>query len=145
MKNYSFLESTDALDRFVADWREGTLPKSDWTHAAHVVVTAYYAFDTPAEELFTRMKAGIQHFNQCVGVIDGPDRGYHETLTRFWCNAIAGAIAEASPATRFDAAMAAVESFGEDRELPFRHYSFDLVRDRRARREWVAPDREVGL
>jgi hypothetical protein len=35
-----------------------------------------------------------------------------------------------------------VRLFGEDRDLPNLFYSFDVVRDRRARSEWVAPDLE---
>lgn len=36
----------------------------------------------------------------------------------------------------------AVSAFGTDRDRFRLFYSFDVVRDRRARREWVAPDRE---
>lgn len=138
----SFLQSPEDLDAFVAAWRDGRLLKAEWTHAAHVGVTGYYAVDRTPDELFETMKAGIRHFNKVMGTIDGPDSGYHETLTRFWCNAIASAVSAASPVSRFDAARIAVERFGNDRELPFRYYSFNLVRDRRSRREWVAPDRE---
>ena len=36
---------------------------------------------------------------------------------------------------------AAVPPFLEDRDRHRLHYSFDVVRDRRARREWIPPDR----
>jgi len=35
---------------------------------------------------------------------------------------------------------AAVAAFGSERDRFRQFYSFDVVRDRRARREWVAPD-----
>ncbi len=139
---YPFLESPDTLEVFVNAWRAGVLPKSSWTHAAHVAVTGYYAFDNAPESVFTEMKSGILHFNSCTGVVNGPDSGYHETLTRFWSNTIIHSVRKAKPVSRLDAAIHAVRLFGEDRDLPALFYSFDVVRDRRARSEWVSPDLE---
>jgi hypothetical protein len=72
--------------------------------------------------------------------VNGPDSGYHETLTHFWSHRIAAAVREAGTESRIDAASYAVRLFGEDRDLPFLFYSFDVVRNRRARAEWVPPD-----
>ncbi len=69
--------------------------------------------------------------------------GYHETLTRFWTLAIAAHVRTCGAADRWGAVRAALERFGDDRDLPQRAYSFDVVRDVRARAEWVAPDRAV--
>jgi hypothetical protein len=138
---YPFLEDAGALEAFVSSWRGGTLPKADWTHAAHVAVTGYHAFDHESEALFVVMKQGILYYNSCVGTVNGPDSGYHETLTRFWSDTISQAVREANPQSRLEAAAAVVERFGQDRDLPFRSYSFNVVRDRRARAEWVPPDR----
>ena len=142
---YPFLESAEALEGFVKDWRSGVLPKHHWTHAAHVGATGYYAFNKTPEEVFAEMKRGILFFNSRSGVVDGPDSGYHETLTHFWSNRITQAVHAAQPQSRFEAARDAVQLFGEDRDLPFLFYSFDVVRNREARREWVAPDREPLL
>jgi hypothetical protein len=140
--DYPFLAGEDALDTFVHHWRTGVLPKNAWTHAAHVAVTGYHAFDHSPDDVFTEMKRGIVHFNSCTGVVDGPDSGYHETLTRFWSNTISHTVRDARPDSRLDAANYAVRLFGEDRDLASLYYSFDVVRDRRARREWVNPDLE---
>jgi hypothetical protein len=35
----------------------------------------------------------------------------------------------------------AVHVFGEDRDRYRLYYTFDIVRDHRARREWIPPDR----
>src|SRR5579871_1532612 len=113
--DYPFLESAAALDAFIADWRTGVLPKNAWTHAAHVAATGYFAFDNPPEVVFAVMKRGILHFNTCTGVVNGPDSGYHETLTQFWSNRITTAVHDAATQSRFDAATCAVRLFGEDR------------------------------
>src|SRR5580698_7392010 len=43
----AMLESREALDEFIARWEAGTLPKVQWTHAAHVAVGTYYAVCYP--------------------------------------------------------------------------------------------------
>lgn len=139
----SFAHSERALDEFLAAWEAGTLAKKEWTHAAHVAVAAYYAFDLNAEEALSRTRRGIIHFNESVGTANTDSSGYHETLTRLWSGIIGDFVRGASCPSRFAAVLAAVERYGEDR---FRHrlyYSFDVVSDVNARRDWVPPDRSA--
>jgi hypothetical protein len=138
---YSFLENEAALDDFISGWRTGTLPKSSWTHGAHVAVAAYLAFDHPEEEALNLTRAGIVHFNTCVGTANTEDSGYHETLTRFWSNQIGHVVRAGRFASRLEAVRHAAKLFGQDRHRHCLFYTFDVVKDRRARREWVAPDR----
>jgi hypothetical protein len=137
---FSVLESDASLERFVAAWKSGRLPKAAWTHAAHVAMAAYFAFDHAAGATFAIMKAGILHHNASVGTPNTEDNGYHETLTRFWSSEIGEFVRAGRFTSRFEAVGAAVSAFGEDRDRFRKFYSFDVVRDRRARREWVAPD-----
>jgi hypothetical protein len=139
---YPFLLSEPALDDFVHRWATGRLTKPEWTHAAHVGAAAYYAFDLEAEALFERMKAGIIHHNESVGTANTVDNGYHETLTRFWVETIAEFVRSRRFATRFETVKHATELFGQDRDRHRLYYSFDVVKDRRARREWIKPDRQ---
>ena len=140
-KTYAFLLSAAVLDHFLAAWEAGTLPHSQWTHAAHVAVAACYAFDlTPADALL-RKRRGIIHFNNCVGTPNTDTRGYHETLTRLWSGIIGDFVRRGDFPSRFAAASAAVERYGEDRGRHRLHYSFDMVNSVNARRNWVPPDR----
>ena len=141
----AFVESDAALDNFVGHWKGGTLPKKAWTHAAHVAMAAYITFDHPAEPAFEQMKAGVLHHNASVGTANTEDSGYHETLTRFWCAIVGDFVRAGSYISRFEAVRAAVSAFGENRNLPRLFYSFDLVSNRRARREWVPPDRRPAM
>jgi flavin reductase (DIM6/NTAB) family NADH-FMN oxidoreductase RutF len=141
---YPFLQSEAALDDFVERWKLGTLPKSSWTHGAHVAVAAYLAFDHAAEEALDLTRAGILHFNTCVGTPNTEDNGYHETLTRFWSGQVGNLVRAGGFASRLEAVREAIHMFGEDRDRHRLFYSFDVVTDRRARREWVAPDRSPG-
>jgi hypothetical protein len=139
--DFALLENELTLQRFVEAWKSGKLPKSAWTHAAHVAMAAYFAFDHAADATFAIMKAGILHHNTSVGTPNTEDNGYHETLTRFWSSDIGEFVRSSRFHSRFEGVRAAVTAFGEDRDRYRQFYSFDVVRDRRARREWVAPDR----
>lgn len=138
---FALLESEASLQKFVEAWKSGKLPKPAWTHAAHVGMAAYFAFDHASEATFAIMKAGILHHNTSVGTPNTEDNGYHETLTRFWSSEIGEFVRQGRFASRLEAVRASVSAFGEDRERFRQFYNFDVVRDRRARREWVAPDR----
>ena len=140
-ENFALLESEFQLQRFAEAWKAGKLPKAEWTHAAHVAMAAYFAVDHAAEATFAMMKAGILHHNASVGTPNTEDNGYHETLTRFWSSEIGEFVRAGRYTSRWEAVRAAVSAFGADRDRFRRFYSFDVVRDQRARREWVAPDR----
>ncbi len=135
-----FVGSETELSSFLAQWRAGTLPKSEWTHAAHVAVAACHLFDHPAEEAVNKIRAGIIHYNTCVGTANTDHSGYHETLTRFWCGLIADFLQTRAFSSRLEFVRAALSRFGRDSALFRSYYSFDVVKDVRSRRQWIAPD-----
>jgi hypothetical protein len=139
---HPFAESAAALKEFVRDWERGTLPKTRWTHGAHVGVAAYFAFEHSPEALFQIMKLGIRHYNLCVGGANTEDSGYHETLTRFWAGTVSNFVRDSCFSSQLEAVRHSLARFGDNRDEFRLFYSFDVVKDRRARREWVAPDRE---
>ena len=139
---FTLLASEAHLQYFVDAWKAGRLPKREWTHAAHVAMAAYFAFDHAAEGTFAIMKTGILHHNTSVGTPNTEDHGYHETLTRLWASEIGDFVRSRRFPSRLEAVRKAVEAFGTDRDRFRLYYSFDVVRDRRARREWVPPDRD---
>ena len=142
---YPFLQSEAELEEFVRRWEAGELTKAEWTHGAHVGTAAFHAFQLDPEALFGRMKARIIHHNECVGTANTEDNGYHETLTRFWAGTVGEFVRNGRFSTRFEAVKNATRVFGEDRDRHRLYYGFDVVRDRRARREWIKPDREPAI
>jgi hypothetical protein len=115
----------------------------DWTHGAHIATCAYYAFASDVDETFAIMKRGILAFAASIGVVHTPTSGYHETLTRLWSLAIVAHLKAHPAASRWDAATSALERFGDDRDLHRLFYTFDVMGDARARKEWVPPDRPL--
>ena len=137
--NYWFLSSANELERFVAAWQARTLPKKEWTHVAHVTVAAYHVIQY-RETALERVRTGIIRYNEAVGTANTDSSGYHETLTCFWIGLVEKLVERISdPLT---GARYAVETFGAQRDLFRRYYSFDVVGDTTARRAWIAPDLE---
>lgn len=138
----TFASSELDLADFLCRWRSGALPKQEWTHAAHVAVAACHLFDYPAGEALQKIRAGIIHYNTCVGTPNTDHSGYHETLTRFWINLIADLLGSCFFPSRLEFVRAALRRFAGNSALFRSYYSFDVVKNVRARREWVAPDRQ---
>ncbi len=124
----------------MALWESHQLEKAAWTHAAHVAVCAFYTAEFSAADALRRMREGIPLYNAAVGGQNTADSGYHETLTCLWAKIVGDFIAAGQFATPYAAVCATVERFGEERKLHEAFYSYDVVADRRARREWVPPD-----
>ena len=141
MSSHPFLISPAALLQFIHHWEARTLPKEHWTHAAHVAVCAFYTFTHGPADALRRMRVGIPLYNLAVGGQNTEDSGYHETLTVLWAKVIAEFISAHNFATPFEAVQATVLEYGEQRKLHEMFYTFNVVQDRRARREWIPPDK----
>ncbi|MDX2002888.1 MAG: hypothetical protein SFW35_10680 [Chitinophagales bacterium] len=65
-----------------------TLPAAEWTHRAHLRVAFQLSKSHSLEAAFQQMKHGILALNKVHGVIETPERGYHETITYAWVQLI---------------------------------------------------------
>src|SRR5262245_20575844 len=77
---------TDAeIEAFVRSFEDCSLPRSEWTHQAHLVMALWYLQRHPKDEATRRIRSGIQRYNR----IQGNFTGYHETITLAWIAVIA--------------------------------------------------------
>lgn len=129
-------EDSDFLARFEA----AAIPHEAWTHRQHLRMAFLYLRLYGFERAIERMHAGILRLNQAHGLVEGPTRGYHATITIAWARLVAGAIRERPSLTR------AQEFIDETPELESsaalaRHYSRELLASALARQTFVEPDR----
>ena len=134
------LATQENLSRFLDAFERGTLPKTEWTHAAHVAAAAYYLHGSKFSIALPLMRARISAYNLAVGGANTPTSGYHETLTHFWLLIVAEFLRQRRPESPLAAARQTVATFGEARTLHTLYYSGDLVKDSAARLAWRAPD-----
>jgi hypothetical protein len=119
-----------------------TLPKDEWTHAAHLRVGLWHARNFPPDEALTHVREGIMRLNEAHGTPNTDSGGYHETITRFYLLYIGRFLAAADPhiARPLDDLAAELIAQHGHRDLPLRYYSRELINSVQARRNWVEPD-----
>jgi hypothetical protein len=128
-------------DEALRAFEDGSFPKDQWNHAAHLRMAGCYLLKHPPEEALGCMRDGVRRYNESVGGQNTEASGYHETLTCFWM-AVAGAFLAGLPESEppGERIRALVDRFGSRRDLFREYYSFDVVQSREARLGWVAPD-----
>ena len=137
------LESEESLDAFLQAFQAGTWPHTAWTHMSHIIMAGCYLLTYSEAEATERIREGIRRYNERQGNVNTADSGYHETLTIFWIQTIRAWLAgEPSGRTRLAVIRSLAEKFGPRRDFYKDYYSFDVVRSREARAQWIAPDRK---
>jgi hypothetical protein len=126
-----------ADDALWAAFHDRTLAAAAWTHAAHVRVAWLHLARYELAEAHLRMRAGILRLNAAHGLVETPQRGYHETLTWAWLAIVADARATDPGAD--SRAFAAAHAI--DREAPLRYYTRARLFSLEARARFVPPDR----
>ncbi len=80
MKVYNKKEIHEIVEQF----KDKSLPKTQWTHEAHIIVALWHNLNFEFETAYQMMKSGIITYNEAVGTANTNSSGYHETLTQFW-------------------------------------------------------------
>lgn len=120
--------STRLFERFC----DRSLPKTDWTHEAHLTA-CWVALSTRSEaEALEFLRDAIRSYNTATGVENTATEGYHETLTAYYVHAVASVDAAA-----VDDVFAASEC---SRDAPLAHWSRERLFGELARAQWVEPD-----
>jgi hypothetical protein len=135
---------TPFLDEQVADLTrrllDRTLPKVQWTHAAHLIATLRLV-RTRNEGLERDMPGIIRAYNVAVGGVNDDHNGYHETITQAYLAAIRAFVA-ALPDGLGDGEAAArlLATPMGDKAWPLGFWSRERLFSVEARRGWVEPD-----
>lgn len=130
-----------SLDELVAAFRACTLPRDEWTHAAHLRVGAWHVHHHGAGEALALLRARIRRLNEHHGTSNTATGGYHETITAAYVRLIEEFLAtfarDVPLEARVDALLAG--PFGE-RLVLLRFWSKEALGSPRARAAWVDPD-----
>ena len=142
MKEYeSRLFADDAAIRRVGEgFLARTLPRSEWTHEAHLATCAWMLIERPDLKPERDLPDLIRRFNESVGGVNDATQGYHETITQVSIRGVRSALAQSKGrglCDRINALLLAVEG---RRDWPLRFYSPDLLFSAAARLGWVEPD-----
>ena len=132
---------TDAeLDDLVRRFGERTLPKSEWTHAAHLAVGLWHVCRYGRDDALSRLRAGITRLNESHGTVNSSTGGYHETVTRAYAyllDAFAAGNPDKTPAERVTLLL---NDPLADKKALLRYYSRERLESVQARLGWAEPD-----
>lgn len=131
--------SETEIDVFLAAFEGCTLPKVEWTHAAHLLTGACYVYTLGREAALAKMRCCVRQYNESVGGKNTETSGYHETITVMWIRLLDHLLRESVPMQRARFAALAVEQFGTQRDIFHEYYDFDLPGSTKARLQWVEP------
>lgn len=117
-----------------------TLPKDQWTHAAHLTATLRLVRIRDAR-LERDLPTIIRTYNVAVGGVNDDKSGYHETITQAYLAAIRAFEASLPPdVSDEDAAARLLATPLGDKDWPLTHWSRDVLFTPAARLGWVEPD-----
>ncbi len=124
----------------VSAFEARTLPKSEWTHEAHLIVGLWYVMHEPLPSALVSMRERIRAYNEASGVANTATSGYHETITCLFLIAIAAHVVS-SESDEFEELLASLLAgpCGDSR-FPLRHYSRERLMSPEARAIWLDPD-----
>jgi len=127
------------IDDFLAAFEGCTLPKSEWTHAAHLLTGSCYVHQKGREPALAKMRECVRRYNESVGGKNTATSGYHETITVMWIRLLDALHREQPSLDRAAFAALAVERYAGNRDIFRQYYDFDLPGSTEARLQWVEP------
>jgi len=126
-------------ETFLREFENLTLPFDQWHHRAHLRMAYIYLLKFPPEIAMEKARAGIKAYNAANKVPEGPERGYHETMTQAWLRLVQLTLNEFGPSETADAFLDKHTQLSEKRALLL-FYSRDLIMSPRAKAGFVEPD-----
>ncbi|MDE2620079.1 MAG: hypothetical protein KGL54_07940 [Sphingomonadales bacterium] len=119
----------------------GTLPKGEWTHAAHFAAALWLLRHDPGRAAPEAMRGLISAYNEAVGGENTDTAGYHHTITVASLRAATAHLAAAGPDVPLHAVLEGVMASPLGRsDWPLGYWSRAVLFSVAARREWVDPD-----
>ncbi|MEZ5939641.1 MAG: hypothetical protein R3C52_15690 [Hyphomonadaceae bacterium] len=135
------LYSEADLARIAGGLIERTLPRADWTHAAHWAAALYILARRPDIDAPARMPEIISGYNVAVGGVNSDSEGYHETITQAalrGARAFLSAAPAGEPLSLTHARLMASDMGRRDWQLSW--WSKETLFSVAARKGWVEPD-----
>ena len=132
--------TTEEILALVRRFGDCTLPRAEWTHAAHLTVALWHLLQYDWPEAVRRVRRGIRRYNAAHGVESTPTGGYHETLTIFWLRRVRAFLEAERNEARALVHLANELAATADKSLPLSYYTRERLFSPEARAGWVEPD-----
>ena len=138
------LKSDEAIEALAVRVLDASLPKSEWTHAAHFALALYLLRYRRELAEPDAMREIITRLNEAHGTPNTDSEGYHHTIT------IASLAAARGELERYPDSVPLAEILENLLSTPlgkfdwiFAFWSPEVLFSLKARRGWLEPDRQV--
>jgi len=133
--------TSEAIHSLVSQFKSRALPKTLWTHEAHILVALCYLREAQSvAAAHARLREDIPAYNVSVGTANTDTSGYHDTLTVFWLEALAPFVARDEGQDVGSLYAGLKDTPFVQGTLPLAFYSRARLFSTTARRNWVEPD-----
>jgi len=118
-----------------------TLPRAEWTHAAHFAAALWLMRYRPDLEPSREMPRLIRAYNESVGRVNDDSGGYHETITQASLRALRGVLDAYPPEVPVYAIVNALMASNlANPNWLLEYWSQPRLMSVEARRAWLEPD-----
>lgn len=134
-----FYANDAEIEAIVAGFETCTMPDSEFSHRAHMVVALSYLHSSQLSvtEAGDRMRAGLYRF---LDHYMKDRRKYNETITLFWIKLVRGFLDRADKSESLASIANELAAAYGDSHLVYDYYSKELLLSDSARTSWVEPD-----
>ncbi|CAK6696442.1 cupin domain-containing protein [Synechococcus sp. BA-124 BA4] len=132
----------EAIEAVAAAFENGSLPRSHWTHQAHLLVALVSLRRWGHDQALVHLRQRIRAYNEATGTPNSDGSGYHETLTRWFLRAVAAHQASHQELPLLESLEQLLSSPLADPAWPLRAYSPERLWSADARHGWLEPDRQ---
>lgn len=129
----------EAIERIALGVIDRTLPKSEWTHAAHFAA-AFWVIRRPGMNAERDMPELIRAYNLATGVANTDSSGYHETITLASLRAARHWLAKSPPKPLHETLEELLASRYGRSDWLLEYWSKPVLFSAMARRAWIDPD-----
>ena len=130
----------EEIKSFIREFEACSLPKSRWTHEAHLLVGLWYLSHHQAGDALSIVRRRIRAYNDAVGTANTDTSGYHETLTCFFLRGIKDQLVRDNSKSLPDSLSLLLDSPLVNKDWPLTFYSRERLFSITARHQWLAPD-----
>lgn len=128
------------IDQLARAFIDCTLPKSEWTHEAHLRVGLWHVVKFGQADALVHLRSRIRRFNESIGGVNSDSSGYHETITSFYVQQIALFLARSNLDCSLEELAKDLIMQFQNQDLILRYWKKSTLFSVTARREWVPPD-----
>lgn len=130
-----------SIERAATGMIDCTLPKREWTHAAHFAAAIWIVRHRPQFANPEAFRALITRYNEATGTANTDTGGYHHTITIASLRAAAHCVQRAGYTTPLHVILASImESELGGRDWILAHWTAETLFSVSARRHWVEPE-----